>query len=124
MGIFPMLNLWGNLQGPLVPPLDRNFGFSQFFLWFCGKIYHRAKFHLPRTSGSARTFCSTNTQTFTFIYYRLALRVRRGGFASPRCNAGHVPGPIFSECITFREAAGPILSECITFREVLKFSPC
>src|SRR5277367_1670494 len=74
-----MLNLWGNLQGPLAPLLDRNFGFLQFFLWFCGKTYHRVKFHLPRPSGSARTFCSTNRQTFTFIY----IDSRFEGEASP-----------------------------------------
>src|SRR5277367_5672016 len=67
-GNFPMLNLWGNLQGPLAPPLDRNFGFSQFFLWFRGKTNHHAKFKLPRPSGSAQTFCSTHTHTFSFIY--------------------------------------------------------
>src|SRR5277367_4280439 len=29
---FPMLNLWGSLQGPLTPPLGRNFGFLKFSL--------------------------------------------------------------------------------------------
>src|SRR5277367_1334948 len=66
-----MLNLWG-LRGPLVPPLDRNFGFSQFFLWFCGKTHQRSKFHLPKPSGSAQTFCGTNKHThrqqLPFIY--------------------------------------------------------
>src|SRR5277367_6295401 len=78
-GNFPMLNLWGNLQGPLVPPLDRNFGFSQFFLWFRGKTNHHAKFKLPRPSGSAQTFCSTHTHTFSFIY----IDSRFEGEASP-----------------------------------------
>src|SRR5277367_5245706 len=111
-----MLNLWANLQGPLARPLDRNFGFLQFFLCFRGKPYYHAKFPLPRPSGSARTFRSTHThtpthrQTFTFIYIDSRFALRRGGFASPRSNAGHVPGPIFSQCITFREVAGPILS--------------
>src|SRR5277367_2509259 len=68
---FPMLILW-QVKGPLAPPLDRNFGFLQFFLWFRGKPYYHAKFQLPRPSGSAQTFCSTHRQTdrqtFSFIY--------------------------------------------------------
>jgi len=41
-----MLNLWG-LQGPLAPPLDGNFGFTEFSHWFGYRPYHHAKFKLP-----------------------------------------------------------------------------
>src|SRR5277367_1723080 len=59
---FPMLNVW-QVEGPLDPPLDGNFRFSDFFLRFGGKPYHHAKFLLPRSSGSARTFPWAHPQT-------------------------------------------------------------
>src|SRR5277367_4184045 len=71
----------GKSSRPLVPPLDRNFGFLQFFLWFRAKTNHHAKFKLPRPSGSARTFFVPHSLLYIYIY--IDSRFAFEGEASP-----------------------------------------
>src|SRR5277367_850161 len=124
-----MLNLWG-LEGPLAPPLDGNFGFSELFLRFGGRPYPRAKLQVPRTPRSAQTFISSVSQSITYNrLYSILTRASRskGRLRLPKVQCGTCPGPNIFAVHHISGGCGPnivVVHHISGVFDSLKIFPC